>query len=97
MTIDRRRRRDPLLAARAATHGNFDEVAALAQAMKELMRGAPNWPRLCAAQREALEMKATKLARLLCGDPNEPDHWRDDAGYSALVLERLPAAQTPEP
>ncbi|MCC3246148.1 hypothetical protein LG047_12595 [Methylocystis sp. WRRC1] len=82
--------RDPLLAARETTHGDFGAVAELEQSLKELMRGAPNWERMPPTMRSALDLKATKLARLLCGDFAELEHWRDDAGYSKLVLERLP-------
>jgi hypothetical protein len=26
-----------------------------------------------------------KMSRILCGNPNEPDHWRDIAGYATLI------------
>ena len=82
--------RNPLLTEREKTHGDFGEVAVIAQKLKTIFRSAPNWEGLDDMQREALEMKATKLARLLCGDYRDPEHWRDDVGYSALILERLP-------
>lgn len=87
--------RDPLLEERETTHGDFAEVARVAQLLKAAMRGAPNWPRLTDAEKEAFEMKATKIARHLCGDPRSAEHLTDDAGYSALVLERLPPAKAP--
>lgn len=82
--------RDPLLAERETTHGDFARQAEVAQALKRVMRETPNWARLPDWQKEAFEMKATKLARHLCGDPFEPDHLTDDAGYAKLILERLP-------
>jgi hypothetical protein len=30
-----------------------------------------------------------KLARVIAGNPNEPDHWRDIAGYAELVVRSL--------
>jgi hypothetical protein len=49
-------------------------------------RAAPGWAMLAAAQREGLEMIATKLAQLLCGDPTFPDHAADIAGYARLLM-----------
>lgn len=40
-------------------------------------------------QREALEMIAHKIARILNGDPNYADSWVDIAGYAKLIADRL--------
>jgi hypothetical protein len=40
-------------------------------------------------QRESLEMNQHKVARILAGNPDEPDHWFDIAGYATLVHQRL--------
>ena len=40
-------------------------------------------------QREALEMIAHKIARIVNGDPNYADSWVDIAGYATLVADRL--------
>lgn len=40
-------------------------------------------------QREALEMIAHKIGRILNGDPDYADSWRDIAGYAQLVCDRL--------
>ena len=82
------------LAERAKTHGNFEQVADFAQQLKDTMRDAPNWATddtMNQDQYEALEMIASKLARILCGNQHEPDHWRDIAGYAMLVANRLEA------
>lgn len=89
--------RDPLLEERERTHGDFLRQAGVAQALKRAMRDAPNWESLPDWQKEAFEMKATKLARHLSGDHFEPEHLTDDAGYAKLVLERLPAKKTSSP
>jgi len=44
---------------------------------------------LAADQREALEMIAHKIARIINGDPNYADSWVDIAGYAKLVSDRL--------
>ena len=78
-----------LLADRAKTHGRFEEVALCSQRTKELWRQQPNWSKLTDCQREALEAIASKVARILCGNPSYPDHFRDIAGYAELVVNRL--------
>lgn len=40
-------------------------------------------------QKEALEMIASKIARILNGNTNNEDSWRDIAGYATLVADRL--------
>lgn len=75
---------DAILAERQKTHGDFETHAQMAQALKDQMRTGKQWPHLNAAQREALEMIQHKIARILNGDPNHPDHWDDLGGYSKL-------------
>lgn len=77
-----------VVADRQATHGNFAETAEVAQSVKMIWRSHPGWGRLSYVQRETLEMDAVKSARIICGDPNFPDHWRDKAGYAELNIER---------
>ncbi len=79
-----------MISARGATHGDFETVARIAQAIKAALYRGPCWATMSPLQREALESKATKLASIVCGDPNFVDHWLDDAGYTSLVLSRLP-------
>jgi hypothetical protein len=78
-----------VLQSRNAVHGDFTDDAALSQALKDVMHVGRNWPVLNPVQREALEQIATKIGRILSGDPNFPDHWRDLQGYPKLVEERL--------
>jgi hypothetical protein len=69
--------------------GDFAETAAIAQSLKRVFRSARNWPELDDRQREALEMIATKLARLLTGDPNYADHAVDIAAYAELFARAI--------
>lgn len=50
------------------------------------MRKTPNWDRLTPEQKESLDMTIHKIHRILTGDPNEVDHWRDIGGYSDLIV-----------
>jgi hypothetical protein len=74
-----------LLNERSKTHGSFQQTARIAQAIKDVMRSAPNWETASAVRRECWEMIATKLARQLSGDPEHPDHEDDINGYDALA------------
>lgn len=39
--------------------------------------------------KESIHMIQQKIARIICGDPFEPDHWRDIEGYARLVSREL--------
>lgn len=74
-----------ILDERQKTHGDFYRVAGTAQELKDVLRRGKNWKVLDDTQRETLEMIASKMGRILSGDPHEVDHWRDIAGYAALI------------
>lgn len=40
-------------------------------------------------QDDALTMIAVKISRIVNGDPDYADNWRDIAGYATLVADRL--------
>lgn len=82
---------DSLLDERAQTHGSFRHQATWAQNMKRSMRCPDGWDNLGPHQREALDMIAQKISRALHGNPNEPDHWRDIAGYAQLIVREIEA------
>ena len=87
-----------LLAERGKVLGDYAVHAQITQDVKEVLHGSPNWQfasrrRLSPMQKETLEMIAHKIGRIMAGDPNEPDHWADIAGYAELVRMRLIAAQ----
>lgn len=77
------------LAARAQTYGDFKDIAYLSQSMQAIMRRARNWEALPNDMREALQTIASKIARILNGDPEYLDSWHDIAGYARLVENRL--------
>ena len=74
---------------RSERYGKFNEGAEIMQDLKNVMREADGWKRLTPSQREALEMIQHKIGRVLNGDPNYDDNWRDICGYSQLILDEL--------
>ena len=73
-----------IIQEREKTHGLYKHTAAWSQSIKDMFRGSPNWQHMNDGQKEALEMIAVKLARLLNGNPQFPDHWNDISGYGKL-------------
>lgn len=85
---------DAILEERRETHGNFQTHAEISQKLKDCMRKhmrrhSVGYDDLDHDQAEALDMIQHKIARILNGNPNEPDHWLDIAGYAKLVHDRL--------
>lgn len=87
MTVDVSR----MLNDREGCYGTFSGNAAYAQNIKRAMKriDRAKWESLSDDQREALDMIAHKIARILNGDPNYQDNWIDIAGYAQLVANRL--------
>ena len=73
-----------IIEARAKTHGDYKLQAKLAQDLKARIRQEGG--NLSPQQQEALEMICVKIARIVCGNPNEPDHYQDIAGYALLAM-----------
>lgn len=74
---------------RQVTHGEFSTHALIAQSIKCQMFNANGYGRLSAIQREALDMIAHKIARILNGNPDVHDHWHDICGYATLVAKEI--------
>lgn len=75
------------LQQRGDRYGSFEGHADITQSIKAIMTQRPttNWHHLPDAHKEALEMIAHKIGRILNGDPNYADNWHDIAGYATLV------------
>lgn len=80
---------DETLKERGAEYGDYVAMSETIQAIKDLFRSNLAWGTLHAGQREGLEMMATKIGRLLNGNPDNIDSWRDIAGYSTIVANNL--------
>lgn len=74
-----------VLKEREGAYGNFNTQALIAQRLKSIIHESELSP----GQREALEMIVVKVSRILNGDPNHIDSWRDIAGYAQLVVNKL--------
>lgn len=77
------------LKQREQQYGSFNEHARVTQNIKYAMADSNNWLMLRPAQREALEMVAHKIGRILNGNPNFHDSWHDIVGYTKLVADGL--------
>jgi len=85
------------LAERGNRYGDFTDHARICQQLKNTMYNANTdrglqltWEKLSDVQKQALEVIADKIARILSGDPNYADNWHDIQGYAKLVEDRLP-------
>ena len=80
-----------ILTERGDRYGKFTGHAEISQQLKGVIRSfeAKRGCDLDSDQREALEMIAHKIARILNGDPDYADSWQDIAGYAQLVADRL--------
>ena len=77
------------LSERAKTHGDFGANAIIVQDLKDRKKVSENWDSLPKCQKESLEMIQHKIGRILSGNSNEPDHWKDISGYATLVFNIL--------
>lgn len=84
---------DATLNERGARYGEFDAHADITQGIKDVMQAARKWHSLANDQKEALDMVAHKIGRILNGDPNYLDSWHDIIGYTRLVEQRLEREQ----
>jgi hypothetical protein len=82
---------DDILDTRATQYGTFADGAALMQAIKRTMaaHAQKHGKTFADDQWEALEMIVHKMARIINGNPDNVDSWRDIAGYAVLIADRL--------
>jgi len=76
---------DKVLDQRGQRYGDFAEHARITQNLKKAMGINTNWDTLTDDKKEALEMIAHKIGRILNGDPNYKDSWTDIMGYTRLI------------
>lgn len=93
---DRPKGTDDVLADRAKRYGSFGGHAAISQALQKVVykgfakrEDGKTAQDMTDAQREALFMIMHKVARIVNGDFNYDDSWRDIAGYATLVANEL--------
>lgn len=77
------------LADRGKQYGDFTTHGAVTQDLKNVARAHSGWNNLAPYQKEAIDMIAHKIGRILNGNPNIQDSWHDIAGYATLVADRV--------
>ena len=75
---------EEILAERGKTHGDFKRNAEISQQLKMLFDRYGKQDDLHVVHREALDVIALKISRILSGQSNFKDHWDDIAGYAKL-------------
>jgi hypothetical protein len=82
---------DDTLTERGKKYGPFTGHAEITQDLKYVITDAmrTRGKSLAYDQQEALDMICHKIGRIINGDPNYDDSWRDIAGYAMLVCNRL--------
>lgn len=73
---------------RGSVYGDFTDNAVIAQQIKVSLRSGVSWALMNPAQREAADVMASKLSRIVTGDPNYGDNWHDIQGYAKLAEDR---------
>ena len=86
---------DDLLKDKEATHGLFDDTATIAQTLKAVMRRGRDWENLPPASKEALELIATKAARILNGDATDRRALERHRRLCAAQSERVRSGVSP--
>lgn len=80
---------EEVLEQRGNDYGDYKEMAEVAQQLKRVLaRGGAT--KVSMVQQESLDFICTKMARIVCGNPNKADSWTDISGYAKLPLRYLP-------
>lgn len=80
---------ESLIAERGARYGKFKDGAEIMRDLKRVMHEVDGWNNLTPSQKEALDMIQHKIGRILNGDPNYDDNWKDISGYATLIANEL--------
>tara|TARA_S200002703_G_scaffold158645_1_gene169576 strand:- start:431 stop:967 length:537 start_codon:yes stop_codon:yes gene_type:complete len=82
---------DDVVNERAITYGKFENLAEVSQRFKDSLHYflITRNKYLAPDQQEAMELIFHKFARIVNGDPDHVDNWKDVAGYATLVADRL--------
>ena len=75
---------DATLTERQSQYGCYEDVAHVTQQILSALR-VGNYDELPAPMKESLHMIASKMARIVNGDPEYLDNWHDIGGYAKLI------------
>lgn len=78
-----------LLEQRGQNYGDFSGQASISQGLKDVARKGVQYDSLKPFQKESVEMILHKIARIVNGNPNYIDSWKDIIGYLQLVVDKL--------
>lgn len=78
-----------LLNKRGENYGKFSGQASISQGLKDAAKNGVQYDSLKPFQKESVEMILHKIARIVNGNPNYIDSWRDIIGYAQLVVDEL--------
>lgn len=79
---------DRILEERGSRYGRYSDNARIAQKLKQAVEDdMDSNPLLEDHHRETIHMIFVKLARVINGDPNYLDNWRDISAYSELTMQ----------
>lgn len=73
------------LGLRENRYGEYANVSATSQTLKETLRLGASWGIMEPYMQESLDLICNKLARIVNGDPFYDDSWHDIGGYAKLV------------
>lgn len=82
---------DKVLTERGKKYGNYLKQTEISCELRKVINKAIAERALILAsdQEDALIMTCVKISRIINGDPDYSDNWRDISGYAGLVADRL--------
>jgi hypothetical protein len=78
-----------ILQQRGDRYGEYINVATTTQEIKAIIARGANIEAADYEMRESMDMIASKIARIVSGDPYYKDSWQDIAGYAQLIVDKL--------
>jgi len=78
-----------VLEERGKRYGNYLKQTTISRRLKNVISDYSPVEPLVSDQQDALDMICVKISRILNGEPDYADNWRDIAGYASLVADRL--------
>ena len=80
---------DKTLEERGKNYGTFEGNSWTTQSIKNACRLGESWEGMTHEKKEAIEMIAHKISRIVNGDPNFKDSWVDIQGYAKLAEQSI--------
>ena len=78
-----------ILEERGKDYGSYEVQGGFSRRLKDFFSLAPGYKNLSDCQQDALDMIATKISRILNGNPDKIDSWKDISGFAELIVQIL--------